>query len=213
MTRDILAQLREKAPSFSKGQRAIANYIMNTYEKAAFLTAVRLGRAVGVSESTVVRFAMELGYDGYPSMQRDLQELVLKRLNSVQRIEVACDRLKDQDVVDTVLESDMDKIRKTMEGLDRGDFRAAVSAVLRARRIYILGVRSSASLAEFLKYYLQYMFDDVHLITASGAGEMCEQLVGVSSEDTVLALSFPRYAAATGKGVASAGTAARWWWV
>lgn len=93
MTRDILAQLREKAPSFSKGQRAIANYIMNTYEKAAFLTAVRLGRAVGVSESTVVRFAMELGYDGYPSMQRDLQELVLKRLNSVQRIEVACDRL------------------------------------------------------------------------------------------------------------------------
>ena len=201
MTRDILAQLREKAPSFSKGQRAIANYIMNTYEKAAFLTAVRLGRAVGVSESTVVRFAMELGYDGYPSMQRDLQELVLKRLNSVQRIEVACDRLKDQDVVDTVLESDMDKIRKTMEGLDRGDFRAAVSAVLRARRIYILGVRSSASLAEFLKYYLQYMFDDVHLITASGAGEMSEQLVGVSSEDTVLALSFPRYAAATGKGV------------
>ena len=149
-----------------------SHYIMNTYEKAAFLTAVRLGRAVGVSESTVVRFAMELGYDGYPSMQRDLQELVLKRLNSVQRIEVACDRLKDQDVVDTVLESDMDKIRKTMEGLDRGDFRAAVSAVLRARRIYILGVRSSASLAEFLKYYLQYMFDDVHLITASGAGDV-----------------------------------------
>ncbi len=144
---------------------------MNTYEKAAFLTAVRLGRAVGVSESTVVRFAMELGYDGYPSMQRDLQELVLKRLNSVQRIEVACDRLKDQDVVDTVLESDMDKIRKTMEDWTEG-LPGGCECGTRARRIYILGVRSSASLAEFLKYYLQYMFDDVHLITASGAGDV-----------------------------------------
>lgn len=134
MARDVLAQMKEQYPSFSKGQRAIANYIQNTFEKAAFLTAARLGQAVGVSESTVVRFAMELGYDGYPSMQKELQALVLNRLTSVQRMEVARDRLQDGDLVDTILEADMEKIRKTQEGLDRDDFQAAVSAVLRPGR-------------------------------------------------------------------------------
>lgn len=144
MAKDILARMKERAPSFTKGQRAIAGYILDTFEKAAFLTAGRLGRAVGVSESTVVRFAMELGYDGYPSMQKELQELVLKRLTAVQRMEVAQDRLKNQDVVDAVLEADMEKIRKTQEKLDRKDFQAAVHGMLRARKLYILGARSSA---------------------------------------------------------------------
>ena len=139
MAKDILARMKERAPSFTKGQRAIAGYILDTFEKAAFLTAGRLGRAVGVSESTVVRFAMELGYDGYPSMQKELQELVLKRLTAVQRMEVAQDRLKNQDVVDAVLEADMEKIRKTQEKLDRKDFQAAVHGMLRARKLYILG--------------------------------------------------------------------------
>lgn len=201
MTKDILLYLKENGASLSKGQRAIANYIAESYEKAAFLTAGRLGRAAGVSESTVVRFAMELGYDGYPSMQKDLQELVLKKINSVQRIEVAQDRLGDQDVVRTVLEADAEKLRKTQESLDREAFDGAVDAVLRARRIYILGVRSSAALAFFLRYYLQYMLNNVRLVTAAGPGEMCEQLVGVGPEDTVLALSFPRYSAATSQGV------------
>ena len=154
MAKDILARMKERAPSFTKGQRAIAGYILDTFEKAAFLTAGRLGRAVGVSESTVVRFAMELGYDGYPSMQKELQELVLKRLTAVQRMEVAQDRLKNQDVVDAVLEADMEKIRKTQEKLDRKDFQAAVHGMLRARKLYILGARSSAPLASFFSFYL-----------------------------------------------------------
>ncbi len=200
MARDVLAQIKKQYPSFSKGQRAIANYIQNTFEKAAFLTAARLGQAVGVSESTVVRFAMELGYDGYPSMQKELQALVLNRLTSVQRMEVARDRLQDGDLVDTILEADMEKIRKTQEGLDRDDFQAAVSAVLQARQIYILGARSSAPLAAFVRYYFHYMFRNVSLITAAATGEVCEQLAGVGPEDTILALSFPRYAVSTGRG-------------
>ena len=167
MAKDILARMKERAPSFTKGQRAIAGYILDTFEKAAFLTAGRLGRAVGVSESTVVRFAMELGYDGYPSMQKELQELVLKRLTAVQRMEVAQDRLKNQDVVDAVLEADMEKIRKTQEKLDRKDFQAAVHGMLRARKLYILGARSSAPLASFFGFYLGYMFRNVQLITTA----------------------------------------------
>ena len=200
MAKDILARMKERAPSFTKGQRAIAGYILDTFEKAAFLTAGRLGRAVGVSESTVVRFAMELGYDGYPSMQKELQELVLKRLTAVQRMEVAQDRLKNQDVVDAVLEADMEKIRKTQEKLDRKDFQAAVHGMLRARKLYILGARSSAPLASFFGFYLGYMFRNVQLITTASTAEVCEQLVGIGPEDWILAFSFPRYSASTGRG-------------
>ena len=200
MAKDILARMKERAPSFTKGQRAIAGYILDTFEKAAFLTAGRLGRAVGVSESTVVRFAMELGYDGYPSMQKELQELVLKRLTAVQRMEVAQDRLKNQDVVDAVLEADMEKIRKTQEKLDRKDFQAAVHGMLRARKLYILGARSSAPLASFFSFYLGYMFRNVQLITTASTAEVCEQLVGIGPEDWILAFSFPRYSASTGRG-------------
>lgn len=200
MAKDILARMKERAPSFTKGQRAIAGYILDTFEKAAFLTAGRLGRAVGVSESTVVRFAMELGYDGYPSMQKALQEMILNKLTSVQRIEVAQERMGDQDVLALVLESDAEKIRRTLEGIDRESFQAAVDAILSAQKIFILGVRSSSSLANFLGYYLNYMFQNVHLITTSGTGEMMERLVGVTPEDAVIAISFPRYSIATVRG-------------
>ena len=200
MSQDILTELQEKMSEFSKGQRRIAQYILETYDKAAFMTANRLGKTVGVSESTVVRFAVDLGYDGYPSMQKAMQEMVLNRLTSVQRMEVANDRLGDQDVVSMVVHSDMEKLRQTSENLSREDFSAAVNAILNARRIYILGVRSVAPLANFLGYYLNYMFHNVQIITGSGAGEMFERIVNISSEDVLVAFSFPRYSASTTKG-------------
>ncbi len=200
MTNDILSNLQTGFATFSKGQRRIAKYIYEAYDKAAFMTANKLGRTVGVSESTVVRFAMELGYDGYPSMQKALQEMILNKLTSVQRIEVAQERMGDQDVLALVLESDAEKIRRTLEGVDRESFQAAVNAILGARKIFILGVRSSSSLANFLGYYLNYMFQNVHLITSSGTGEMMERLVGVTPEDAVIAISFPRYSIATVRG-------------
>ena len=200
MSDDILSLMEDKAHRFSKGQRRIAAYIQESYDKAAFLTASKLGKAVNVSESTVVRFAMELGYDGYPSMQKAMQEMVMNRLTSVQRIGVANDRIGDNDIIKSVLQSDMEKLRLSAEMVDRESFRAAVDTILKARRIYVIGVRSAAMLANFMGYYLNYMFDNVHVITASGGSEMFEKLVGVRSEDAVLAFSFPRYSTATVNG-------------
>ena len=159
MKNDILSVLQSNISTFSKGQRLIAKYILEYYDKAAFMTANKLGKTVGVSESTVVRFAVELGYDGYPKMQKALQEMVLNRLTSVQRIEVANDRIGDQDVVSMVLQSDIEKLRQTEETLSREDFSAAVNAILGAKRVFILGVRSAAPLANFLGYYLNYMLN------------------------------------------------------
>lgn len=200
MNEDILLILQQKAGTFSKGQRMLARYITESYDKAAFMTASKLGKTVGVSESTVVRFAVELGYDGYPNMQKAMQNMVLNRLTAVQRIEVANDRIGDQDVLSMVMQSDADKLRQTAEIVDRGDFRSAVSKILGAKRIYVMGARSVAPLASFLGYYLNFMFDDVRIITASGASEMFEKLVGIDSNDVVVAFSFPRYSAATVKG-------------
>ena len=197
MSTDILSILKERHPEFSKGQRRIAQYITESYDKAAFMTASKLGKTVGVSESTVVRFAVDLGFDGYPSMQKAMQEMVLNRLTSVQRIEVANDRIGNQDVVSMVLQSDIEKLRQTAENVDRKEFQAAVDAVLAAKNIYILGVRSVAPLANFLGYYLNYMFNNVRTVTASGTSEMFEQIVGIGREDVVIAFSFPRYSAAT----------------
>ena len=200
MSHDILSILQEKAPSFSKGQRRIAQYITESYDKAAFMTANRLGKTVGVSESTVVRFAVDLGFDGYPSMQKAMQEMVLNRLTSVQRIEVGNDRLGDQDVISMVLHSDMEKLRQTEETIDREEFTAAVNAILKAKRVYILGVRSVAPLANFLGYYLNYMCNNVHVVSGFSAGEMFEKIVGVNADDVVIAFSFPRYSSSTTKG-------------
>ena len=199
MSTDILSILQSRAPAFSKGQRLIARYITESYDKAAFMTANRLGRTVGVSESTVVRFAVDLGFDGYPSMQKALQEMVRNRLTSVQRIEVANDRLGGHDVVSMVIQSDMEKLRQTEEKLSREAFHAAVQAILGAKRVYIVGARSTAMLAGFLGYYLNYMLNNVHVVTASGTGEMFERIVGIRPEDVLIAFSFPRYSASTAK--------------
>ena len=200
MNGDIFTLLQSRAGSFSKGQRLIAKYITEAYDKAAFMTASKLGKIVGVSESTVVRFAVELGYDGYPSMQKAMQEMVLNRLTSVQRIGIANDRIGNQDVLSMVLQSDADKLRQTGETIDRNDFRLAVDAILKAKNIYVMGVRSSAALASFMGYYLNFMFSNVHIVTSAGESEMFEKLVNVTSEDAVIAFSFPRYSALIAKG-------------
>ena len=199
MSSDILSILHSQAHTFSKGQRLIAKYITEAYDKAAFMTASKLGKKVGVSESTVVRFAVELGYDGYPSMQKAMQEMVLNRLTSVQRIEVANDRMEGQDVISTVLRADGEKLRQTEELLNRQEFSKAVQAILDTDRVYILGVRSAAPLAQFLGYYLNYMSTNIHVVTTSGEGEMFEKIVAIKPEDVVVAISFPRYSSATVK--------------
>lgn len=197
MNRDILSVIQENASTFSKGQRKIAGFILESYDKAAFMTASRLGKKVGVSESTVVRFASELGYDGYPDMQRSLQKMIRNRLTSVQRIEVTNDRLGDQDLLSMVLQSDIDKIRLTLEELDRTSFDRAVEAIVSARRIYIIGVRSSAAIAAFLHFYCNLIFENVVLVSANTASEIFESLLRVGKGDVVIGVSFPRYSSRT----------------
>lgn len=194
---DLLMKIQETLPSLSKGQKLIANYIINHYDKAAFMTAARLGEIVGVSESTVVRFAIELGYDGYPKLQRVLQEMIKSKLTSVQRIEVSSNRIGEENILKSVLQSDMEKIKKTMEEINHSDFNAVVERILKARRIYILGVRSSAPLASFLGFYFNLIFDNVRLVHTTSVSEMFEQIIMASSEDVVIAISFPRYSKRT----------------
>ena len=197
MNRDILTVIQENMSTFSKGHKRIANYILESYDKAAFMTASRLGKTVSVSESTVVRFAAELGYDGYPSMQRSLQKMIRNRLTSVQRIEVSNDRIGDQDLLSSVLQSDIEKIRLTLEEVDRQSFDRAVDAIVSARKIYIMGVRSSASLATFLSFYFNLIFDNVISVAANTASEVFETMLRVGAEDVVIGVSFPRYSSRT----------------
>ncbi len=197
MNRDILTVIQENMSTFSKGQKRIANYILESYDKAAFMTASRLGKTVSVSESTVVRFAAELGYDGYPSMQRSLQKMIRNRLTSVQRIEVSNDRIGDQDLLSSVLQSDIEKIRLTLEEVDRQSFDRAVDAIVSARKIYIMGVRSSASLATFLSFSFNLIFDNVISVAANTASEVFETMLRVGAEDVVIGVSFPRYSSRT----------------
>ena len=149
----LLSMMEKQYSTFSKGQRRIAEYIFNSYDDAAFMTAAKLGERVGVSESTVVRFAYMLGLDGYPALQEALQDLIRHRLTSVQRIRLAAN-IPQQDVLKTVLSSDMNNIRATIDMIDNESFDGAINAILRARRIYVLGIRSAMSLAQFLTYYL-----------------------------------------------------------
>lgn len=197
MNHDILTVIQENMHTFSKGQKRIANYILTSYDKAAFMTASRLGKKVSVSESTVVRFAAEIGYNGYPDMQKSLQKMIRNRLTSVQRIEVTNDRIGDQDLLSMVLQSDVEKIRLTLEELDRESFAQAVDAIVNARKIYIIGVRSSAAIATFLSFYLNLIFDNVVAVSANTASEVFENLLRVGEGDVVIGVSFPRYSSRT----------------
>lgn len=197
MNNDVLAAIKSLSPTFSKGQRRIAAFINDNYEKAAFMTAGKLGLAAGVSESTVVRFASDLGYDGYPEMRRAMQELVKNRLTTVQRIEVAKDMISGDDVPETVLNSDMAKIRHTLEELDREQFKKAAETISRAKTVYIVGVRSSAVLSSFMGFYLNQLFPDVRVISQSAFSEIYEQVLHISEGDVLVAISFPRYSRRT----------------
>lgn len=194
---DLINKIQSELPGFSKGQKQIARYILEHYDKAAFMTASRLGMTVGVSESTVVRFATELGYDGYPHLQRALQEMIRNKLTSVQRMEVSSDRMGGRDVLQTVLHADMDMIRQTLDELDRDAFQGAVDALIGAKRIYILGVRSSSALSNFLGFYFNLLFENVRLVHTNSVSEIFEQVLRVGPGDVVFGVSFPRYSKRT----------------
>lgn len=194
---DLISKIQTELPGFSKGQKQIARYILEHYDKAAFMTASRLGVTVGVSESTVVRFATELGYDGYPHLQRALQEMIRNKLTSVQRMEVSSDRLGGRDVLRTVLHADTDMIRQTLDEIDRDAFQGAVDALTGAHRIYILGVRSSSALANFLGFYFNLLFDNVTLVHTNSVSEIFEQVLRVGPGDVLFGISFPRYSKRT----------------
>ena len=197
MSQDVLTAIQTHMSGFSKGQKRVGSFILENYDKAAFMTASKLGRTVEVSESTVVRFAAELGYDGYPAMQRALQGMVRSKLTAVQRMEVANDRIAGRDLLPMVLQSDMEKLRLTLEEISREDFAAAVDAVVSAKRIYILGVRSANALSTFLAFYFHLIFEDVRHVQTSLASEMFEQMLRVGPGDVVIGISFPRYSTRT----------------
>ena len=197
MAKSILHTIENNMSSFSKGQKRIAGYILENYDKAAFMTASKLGKLVGVSESTVVRFASELGYDGYPSMQRALQEMIRSRLTSTQRIQAAGDLLDRQDLLGAVLQSDIDKLREIVGEADRREFDNVVERIMQARHIYILGVRSSSFVAGYLNFYMHLLCENVTLVQSNAAGEIFEQLFRIGPEDVMIAISFPRYSKVT----------------
>ena len=194
---DLITKIQSELPGFSKGQKQIARFILEHYDKAAFMTASRLGVTVGVSESTVVRFATELGYDGYPHLQRALQEMIRNKLTSVQRMEVAGDRMGGRDVLQTVLHADTVMIRVTLDEIDRDAFQGAVDALMGAKRIYILGVRSSSALASFLGFYFNLLFENVTLVHTNSVSEIFEQVLRVGPGDVLFGISFPRYSKRT----------------
>ena len=199
MSKDILSVIQANMSTFSKGQKLIAAFILDSYDKAAFMTASKLGKTVNVSESTVVRFAAELGYDGYPAMQKALQEMIRNKLTSVQRIEVSNDRIGDHDILSMVMQSDIEKIHMTLEEADRQDFDRAVDAIVKARHIYILGVRSAAAIASFLGFYFNLIFENVTIVHATSTSEVFEQLLRIGEQDVILGISFPRYSRRTVK--------------
>ena len=201
MKRDILKFIDENMSTFSKGQKKIAAYIKESYDKAAFMTAAKLGGTVGVSESTVVRFVTEFGFEGYPEFQKALKELVRTNLTSVQRVEVTNSLIGDADVLDKVLMSDMEKIKKTAEGIDKAAFESAVKHIATAKNIYLIGVRASSYLVGFLNYSLRMIFDNVRMIQTTSGSEIYEQMMNIDEEDVLVAVSFPRYSRTIIKGV------------
>ena len=193
MIKHLLARIDINMGTFSKGQKRIAKYIEEHYDKAAYMTALKLGETVGVSESTVVRFASELGYEGYPELQKAMQEMIKEKLTSVQRIEVTETRIGDNDVLTTVLNQDIDKIRRTIEEISHEDFDNAIKVLSKAKEIYVFAVRSTSALASFLGYYLQLIFGNVHIINTTSKSSTYENLFRISEDDVMIGISFPRY--------------------
>jgi len=190
---DLLSLIENKMAELSRGQKQIASYMLEHYDKAAYMTAAKLGSLVGVSESTVVRFATELGFEGYPDLQASLRELIRTKLTTIQRIEITNESIGDSDLLENVLMSDVDKIRRTLDEVDRDSFNRAVDAMINARNIYILGMRSSSAIADFLYFYLNLIFPNVKLVRTTSGSEVFEHILRISDGDVMFGISFPRY--------------------
>ena len=194
---ELLQKLDEKYKKFSKGQKKLADFIRNEYDKAAFMTAAKMGEEVGVSESTVLRFAMALGYEGYPEFQKALGEVVRNRLNSIQRMEVTYGRIGQGEILNSVLNSDIDKIKMTISAIDPTAFEMAVDTLAKVRTVYVIGLRSCAPLASFLGFYLNLICEKVVVVNSNGSSEIFEQLIRINEEDAIIGISFPRYSMRT----------------
>ena len=197
LTNNLITKINEKYGRMSKGQKVLSNYIMENYDKAAFLTASQLGEIVGLSESTVVRFATFIGYNGYPQFQAAVEEMVREKLNSTDRIELTSGGIAQNGVLKSVLSADALKIKNTMETIDEAAFDKAVDEIMAARRIYVVGIRTCAPLASFLSFYLNLMFDNVVNLQTNSASELFEQMIHISDQDVIIGISFPRYSMRT----------------
>lgn len=197
MSKNVLHTIHARMDQFSKGQKRIAAYILDNYDKAAFMTASKLGATAQVSESTVVRFATELGYEGYPAMQKDLQEIIRGKLTSIQRIQASDDQMTDTDILGTVMQRDMNSIHTAIEQVDRAEFNRVVDKLVHAEHIYLLGVRSSSFLSGYLNFYFHLLFKNVTLVQNFSAGEIFEQMLRIGPGDVLVGISFPRYSKMT----------------
>ncbi len=206
MAKDLLTTIEDGMPGFSKGQRRIGRYIAEHYDKAAFMTAAKLGKTVGVSESTVVRFATEVGFEGYPQLQKNLQEIIRNRLTTVQRMEIVSEHMGSADVLTRVLSQDCEKIRHTLDEVDRDQFDRAVDAIIGAGDLYILGIRSSSVLSTFMAFYFNQIFPHVRCVNTNSTSETFEQMMRVGKGDVFIAFSFPRYSQRTLKAARYAGS-------
>lgn len=194
---DIITRINDRFASMSKGHKRIAAYIMDHYEQAVFMTAAKLGETLGISESTVVRFASGIGYDGYPEFQKALEEWVKNKLGAVQKMGVKYGKSTQSEILNAVLASDMEKIRDTMENLDAAAFETAVDIILESRRVYIVGIRSCEPLADFLSFYLNMIRGNVQLLRTTSVSEMFEQMIRIDERDVMIGISFPRYSMRT----------------
>ena len=194
---EITELIENSLPSMSKGHKAIANYILESYDKAAYMTAARLGEVVGVSESTVVRFTTELGYEGYPEFQRALKEELKSKLTSVQRLDFAEQFSDEGDAVSGIMSQDIQNLKDTLASIDEAEFKKAVNSILNAGKIYIMGIRASAPLSEFMHFYLTVLFDDVVLVRSTCTNELFEQILPIGKGDVMIGISYPRYSART----------------
>ncbi len=197
MSTDVFDRIRESYKSMSKGHKKVADYILENYDKASLMTALKLGQSAGVSESTVVRFATELSYSGYPELQQAINEDMRIKLTSVQRIEVSNMRMENKEVLEEILNSDIERIRKTLEQSSSEKFNKAVDMISDAKTVYIIGSRSSEPLAQFLSYYMGLMCEDVRLLRTTGTSELLQQMIHMDKRDVVIGISFPRYSIQT----------------
>ena len=199
-TQDLMKLIQIKFPRLSKGQKLIADFILKNYDKAAFMTAAKLGDSVGVSESTVVRFAIELGFSGYPKLQKALQELIKNKLTSVQRLELSNDYACEENVLRGVLKSDIENLRATLEKINLENFNSVIDEIFKANTVYIVGLRSSSAIAEFLGFYLRLIIKDVRVV-AHNISNIFEQMINCDEGDLVIGIGFPRYALRTINGL------------